>query len=63
MPFALWSAAKHLDDYEEAMWKTVAALGDRDTTCAIVGGIVALTSKRPIPAEWLSAREPLKLGV
>jgi ADP-ribosylglycohydrolase len=63
VPFSLWAAAKHLDDYEEAMWTTVSALGDRDTTCAIVGGIVALSSKRPIPAEWLAAREPLQLGI
>ena len=38
---ALWCAARYLDDYEEALWLTVSGLGDRDTTCAIVGGIVA----------------------
>src|SRR5258708_36147135 len=38
VPLALWCAARHLDDYEEALWLTVSALGDRDTTCAIVGG-------------------------
>ncbi len=57
VPFCLWCAASRLDSYEEALWTTVSALGDRDTTCAIVGGIVALRS--PIPAAWLSAREPL----
>jgi ADP-ribosylglycohydrolase len=41
VPFALWCAAGHLDDYEEALWTTVSGLGDRDTTCAIAGGIVA----------------------
>ena len=23
VPFTLWCAARHLDDYEEAMWETV----------------------------------------
>lgn len=61
VPFCLWCAARHLDNYVEAMWTTVAGLGDRDTTCAIVGGIVALSAgERSIPTEWLCAREPLK---
>jgi ADP-ribosylglycohydrolase len=60
VPFALWCAAQHLDNYEEALWLTVSGLGDRDTTCAIVGGIVALcTGVDGIPAAWRTAREPL----
>jgi len=60
VPFTIWCAARHLDDYTEAMWTTVSGLGDRDTTCAIVGGIVALSAGRAsIPQEWLTAREPL----
>jgi ADP-ribosylglycohydrolase len=60
VPFALWCAGHRLGDYEEALWLTVGGLGDRDTTCAIVGGIVALsTGPDAIPAEWLGAREPL----
>ena len=59
-PFALWCAARHLDDYEEALWLTVGGLGDRDTTCAIVGGIVACyTGSAAIPPAWRDAREPL----
>ncbi|HZI03528.1 MAG TPA: ADP-ribosylglycohydrolase family protein, partial [Archangium sp.] len=57
VPFTLWCAASFIGSFEEAMWSTVSALGDRDTTCAIVGGIVALRS--PIPPAWLTAREPL----
>ncbi|APR80558.1 N-formylglutamate deformylase [Minicystis rosea] len=58
VPFALWCAAKHLGDYEEALWTTVSGLGDRDTTCAIAGGIVALScDDRGIPEAWLAARE------
>ena len=60
VPFALWCAGHRLGDYEEALWRTVGGLGDRDTTCAIVGGIVSLfTGPDAIPAEWLDAREPL----
>jgi ADP-ribosylglycohydrolase len=59
VPFVLWSAASCLENYEEALWQTVAGLGDRDTTCAMVGGIVALSGSTPIPGKWLSRREAL----
>ena len=60
VPFVLWCAAQNLDNYEEALWLTVSGLGDRDTTCAIVGGIVALyAGVENIPDAWLSAREAL----
>jgi ADP-ribosylglycohydrolase len=59
VPFALWCVAKCFESFIEAMWTTVAGLGDRDTTCAIVGGILALRDQAgPIPPEWLLAREP-----
>lgn len=60
VPFSLWCAAHHLDDFEEALWTTVAGLGDRDTTCAIVGGVVACAvGVEGIPPAWVAAREPL----
>jgi ADP-ribosylglycohydrolase len=60
VPLALWCAARHLTDFEAAMWATVSALGDRDTTCAIVGGIVALkVGYAGLPPDWRSARESL----
>lgn len=60
VPFALWCAARHLDSYEEALWATVSGLGDRDTTCAIVGGIVVMyAGVEAIPAEWLQHREQI----
>jgi ADP-ribosylglycohydrolase len=59
VPFCLWSAAYHLDDYEAALWNTAKGLGDVDTTCAIVGGIVAMSAPE-IPEQWLKRREPLK---
>jgi ADP-ribosylglycohydrolase len=61
VPFCLWSAAHHLNNFAEAVWWTVDGLGDRDTTCAIVGGIVALSS-RMVPPEWIKRREPLPEG-
>jgi ADP-ribosylglycohydrolase len=62
VPFALWCAARSIDHFEEALWITVSALGDRDTTCAIVGSIVALAvGIDGIPAAWRAAREPLPL--
>lgn len=60
VPFVLWCAARHLGNYEEALWLTVSGLGDRDTTCAMVGGIVACcTGLEGIPAAWRQGREPL----
>jgi ADP-ribosylglycohydrolase len=62
VPWSLFCAAHHAADFERALWTTARGLGDVDTTCAIVGGIVALTA--PVPAGWLRAREPLPdLGI
>jgi ADP-ribosylglycohydrolase len=60
VPFVLWCAGSALHDYEEALWLTASAGGDRDTTCAMVGGIVACyTGIESIPAEWRARREVL----
>ncbi|MGW0431269.1 ADP-ribosylglycohydrolase family protein [Micromonospora sp. NPDC003197] len=60
VPYAIWCAARHLDNLVEALWATVSAGGDMDTTCAIVGGIVAArTGLDDVPDEWLNAREAL----
>ncbi|WP_437673604.1 ADP-ribosylglycohydrolase family protein [Sorangium sp. So ce131] len=61
VPFCLWMAAYYSDVFEEALWQTVRALGDRDTTCAIVGGILALkVGIDGIPLRWREAREPIR---
>jgi ADP-ribosylglycohydrolase len=58
VPFCIWCAAQHMNDFVESMWVTVSALGDRDTTCAIVGSIVAChTGSEGIPQAWREARE------
>ena len=60
VPFCLWAAARHLDDYQAAILTTIRAGGDIDTNCAIVGGIVGLAVGRAgIPADWLRDREEL----
>jgi ADP-ribosylglycohydrolase len=59
VPFTLWAAARHLDDYERAFWTTARAGGDVDTNCAIVGGIIAGRLGGEPPATWTRRTEPL----
>jgi ADP-ribosylglycohydrolase len=60
VPFSLWCASHTMHDFSESMWRTVSGEGDRDTTCAIVGSITALSAPdETMPKEWLAAREPL----
>ncbi|MEU9976820.1 ADP-ribosylglycohydrolase family protein [Streptomyces sp. NPDC051014] len=60
VPYALWCAARHLDDLHEGLWSTVAGRGDIDTTCAIAGGVIAArTGVAALPPAWHAAREPL----
>ncbi|WP_043266482.1 ADP-ribosylglycohydrolase family protein [Streptomyces sp. CT34] len=59
VPFTLWAAARNLGDYEKAFWTTVRAGGDVDTTCAIVGGIIAASPGGDPPQAWCDATEPL----
>lgn len=60
IPFAVWCAATHVDDYAGACWACASVGGDIDTTCAMVGGIiVGAVGLAGIPAEWRASREPL----
>jgi len=62
VPFCIWMAAHHLDQFTEALGKTISAGGDCDTNAAIVGGIVALSAgRKSIPDAWLQARERIAL--
>lgn len=56
VPFCLWCAAYYHTSAEEALWTAVSALGDRDTICAIVGGMVSLFADE-FPQQWLSRME------
>ncbi|GAA3238381.1 ADP-ribosylglycohydrolase family protein [Dactylosporangium siamense] len=68
VPFALWVAATHLDDYPSAMAACVQAGGDTDSMCAITGGIIAAHTgigddatrgTIGVPPQWIEHREPL----
>lgn len=60
IPFSLWCAATHLEDYPGALWACAEVGGDIDTTCAIVGGVVVgAVGLEGIPETWRSSREPL----
>lgn len=62
VPFCVWVAAHHLDNYVDALSTAISVGGDCDTNAAIVGGIVALSVRREgIPAEWLNRRERIQL--
>lgn len=56
VPFCLWCVAYFYPSVEEALWTAVSALGDRDTICAIVGGIVSLFADE-LPLQWLRYME------
>lgn len=58
VPLCLWVVAHRSATFEDALWTVVRALGDRDTTAAIVGGIVALrVGYEGIPPAWRAGRE------
>lgn len=60
VPFALWAARGNLDDFESGFWTTVAGLGDRDTTCAMAGGVIAARlGVNGIASKMLDVSEPL----
>lgn len=60
VPFALWCASHFLDNFEAAILQAASVMGDVDTNCAIVGGIVVLYSGlEGIPAAWIERREGL----
>ena len=58
VPFCIWMAAHHSQNFVEALGKTISVGGDCDTNAAIVGGIVALSAgRKALPRGWLNARE------
>ncbi|MET7616683.1 ADP-ribosylglycohydrolase family protein [Streptomyces sp. NPDC005408] len=59
VPFALWSAARSLGDFERTFWTTAQVGGDVDTTCAIACGVVAAGKSGQPPAAWLEQTEDL----
>ena len=62
VPFCLWTAAHHAEDFVKALAQVIRVGGDCDTNAAIVGGIVALSAgDSAIPTEWSEAREAVRI--
>lgn len=59
VPLCVWLMARHIDDMEAALWETATALGDRDTTCAIVSSALAMRAPETLPESWQRSTEPL----
>ena len=60
VPFSIWCAAHYHTHFEDAMWKAVSILGDRDTICAIVAGIVIMSCEEAsIPQKWIENVEKI----
>ncbi|MEO1052742.1 MAG: ADP-ribosylglycohydrolase family protein [Bacteroidota bacterium] len=64
VPFCVWCAAHNLGSFEEALWKAVSALGDRDTICAMVAGITIMSSDEDqIPRQWFDQAEDFESSI
>eukprot|EP01106_Pelomyxa_sp_JSP_P003786 TRINITY_DN1574_c0_g1_i2.p1 TRINITY_DN1574_c0_g1~~TRINITY_DN1574_c0_g1_i2.p1 ORF type:complete len:230 (-),score=70.23 TRINITY_DN1574_c0_g1_i2:65-694(-) len=63
VPFVIWCAATAVGpprvSFNDAMWMTLSAGGDRDTNCAMVGGVIAAVCSDAELREWMPLREPL----
>lgn len=63
--YCVWCAlrGRRGGSFERALFDTVVGMGDIDTTCAIVGGMLApVLGIESIPARWRRKREPLPRG-
>lgn len=62
VPFCIWMAQRAIRERQsfiKAMWEVLGGLGDTDTTCAIVGGILACDGRIQLPQEWIDHLEPM----
>ncbi len=64
VPFSIWCAAHNLNAFDEALWKAVSILGDRDTICAIVAGITIMScDEKSIPKDWQNSVEKFEKSI
>lgn len=64
VPFAVWCTAYNLENFENALWKAVSILGDRDTICAMVGGMTIMSTKpENMPNNWIAAVENFETSI
>lgn len=52
VPIVIWMLSRYRNNFEECLWNTVSALGDRDTTCAMAGGVSALYCEENTISDW-----------
>ncbi len=52
VPLVIWMLSRYRKDFEKCLWNTVAALGDRDTTCAMAGGVSILCCDENTVPDW-----------
>jgi ADP-ribosylglycohydrolase len=53
VPIVIWMLSRYRNNFEECLWNTVSALGDRDTTCAMAGGISILCCNENTVPIWI----------
>lgn len=64
VPFVVWCSAYNLNNFESGLWKAVSILGDRDTICAMVGGILIMSSyESKMPIEWVNNVERIESSI
>lgn len=52
VPIVVWMLSRYRNNFEECLWNTVSALGDRDTTCAMAAGISILCCYGHSVPDW-----------
>ncbi|MFC7348654.1 ADP-ribosylglycohydrolase family protein [Chryseobacterium zhengzhouense] len=52
VPIVIWMLSRYKNNFEECFWNTVSALGDRDTICAMAGGISILCCDENTIPTW-----------
>lgn len=60
VPIVIWMLSRYRNNFEECLWNTVSALGDRDTTCAMTGGISILCCDESTVPNWKNTVENWK---
>lgn len=60
VPIVIWMLSRYRNNFEECLWNTVSALGDRDTTCAMAGGISILCCDENSVPDWIKNVENWK---
>ncbi len=60
VPLVIWMLSRYRYDIEECLWNTVSALGDRDTTCAMAGGVCILYCNENTIPDWAKTIENWK---